>query len=145
MATGVTVPRPGPPRTTSPLREGLQRGMPLALFPGMLLALAILGPLQAAPPSRPRPPATSRPRRSSTCGSPWPARPSPPRRRPWTGRERSNSQRTPDLACLVQEVVNQPNWQGAGALVLIISGSGRRDVESWDKGGSGAPMLYVDY
>jgi len=64
---------------------------------------------------------------------------------PWTGRERSNSQRTPDLACLVQEVVNQPNWQGAGALVLIISGSGRRDVESWDKGGSGAPMLYVDY
>jgi len=64
---------------------------------------------------------------------------------PWTEGERSNRQFTPDLAPLVQEVVNQPDWQEAGALVLIISGSGRRDVESWDKGGSGAPMLYIEY
>jgi hypothetical protein len=64
---------------------------------------------------------------------------------PWTEGEWPSTQWTPDLVRLVQEVVNQPDWQEGGALVLIISGSGWRQIESWDAGGSGAPMLYVDY
>ncbi len=66
---------------------------------------------------------------------------------PWTvGNERSEKQRTPDLASLVQEVVNQPGWQEGNALVLIISGSGRRNAEPWGwASNSGAPMLYVEH
>jgi len=65
---------------------------------------------------------------------------------PWTvGGERSEKQRTPDLASLVQEVVNQPDWQEGNALVLIISGSGRRNAQSCDGGWSGTPMLYVEH
>jgi len=65
---------------------------------------------------------------------------------PWTvGGERSNKQRTADLSSLIQEVVNQPDWQEGNALVLIISGSGRRTVQSLDGGWSGTPMLYVEH
>jgi hypothetical protein len=64
---------------------------------------------------------------------------------PWTvPNERSQRQRTPDLSSLIQEVVNQPDWQKGNALVLVISGSGRRRAqphEDW----SGAPMLYVEH
>ena len=64
---------------------------------------------------------------------------------PWTVPcERSQRQRTPDLSSLIQEVVNQPDWQKGNALVLVISGSGRRRAqphEDW----SGAPMLYVEH
>jgi len=65
---------------------------------------------------------------------------------PWTvGGERSEKQRTPDLSSLIQEVVNQPDWQKGNSLVLIISGSGRRNAQSWDGSWSGAPMLYVEH
>ena len=61
------------------------------------------------------------------------------------GGERSEKQRTPDLSSLIQEVVDQPDWQKGNSLVLIISGSGRRSAESWDGGWSGTPMLYVEH
>jgi len=71
---------------------------------------------------------------------------------PWTvGDERSNKQRTPDLSSLIQEVVDQPDWQKGNALVLVISGSGSRNAQSWDGaaswygGWSGLPMLYVEH
>jgi hypothetical protein len=66
---------------------------------------------------------------------------------PWTvGGERSKRQRTPDLASVIQEVVNQPDWKKGNSLVLMISGSGRRKAESCDGGGwSGTPMLYVEH
>ena len=65
---------------------------------------------------------------------------------PWSvGGERSEKQRTPDLSSVIQEVVNQPDWQEGNAVVLIISGSGRRNAESWDGGWSGEPMLYVEH
>jgi hypothetical protein len=65
---------------------------------------------------------------------------------PWTaGGERSEKQRTPDLSPLIQEVVDQPDWKKGNALVLIISGSGRRNAQSCNGGWSGAPMLYVEH
>ncbi|UCE49605.1 MAG: PD40 domain-containing protein, partial [Phycisphaerales bacterium] len=65
---------------------------------------------------------------------------------PWTVKgERSEKQRTPDMSPLIQQVVDQSNWQEGNALVLIISGSGRRTAESWDGGWSGTPMLHVEY
>jgi len=64
---------------------------------------------------------------------------------PWTvPDERSQKQRTPDLSSLIQEVVNQPDWQKGNALVLIISGSGLRNAQSiW--GSWAVAMLYVEH
>ncbi len=65
---------------------------------------------------------------------------------PWTtGGERSEKQRTPDLSSLIQEVVDQPDWRKGNALVLIITGSGRRNAECWGGGWTGLPMLYVEH
>jgi len=65
---------------------------------------------------------------------------------PWTvPDERSRKQRTPDLSSLIQEVVNQPDWQKGNALVLIISGSGRRNAQSDWSNAAGCPTLYVEH
>jgi hypothetical protein len=65
---------------------------------------------------------------------------------PWTvDGERSEKQRTPDLSSLIQEVVDQPDWKKGNSLVLIISGSGQRYVQSCNGGWSGTPMLYVEH
>ena len=72
---------------------------------------------------------------------------------PWdvTG-ERSVRQRTPNLAALVHEVVNRPDWREGNALVLLISGSGRRVAMAYDDSASVfsaagawvAPRLYIE-
>ncbi len=59
--------------------------------------------------------------------------------------QRSEKQRTPDLSSLIQEVIAQPGWQEGNALVLIVTGSGKRCAESYDGDKDGAPMLYVEY
>jgi hypothetical protein len=43
-------------------------------------------------------------------------------------------QRTPDLSSVVQEVVNRPGWTNGNAMVIIITGSGKRAAESFDGG-----------
>ncbi len=63
---------------------------------------------------------------------------------PWVSLE---ARPTPDLSVLVEEVVALPNWQPGNALVLLISGSGsgERDVWSYDGGTRGwVPRLYVE-
>ncbi len=65
---------------------------------------------------------------------------------PWTTlNERGPKQRTPNLAAVVQEIVNRPMWSG-GALVLIISGSGsgKRVAAAFDGAGT-QPLLHVLY
>ena len=59
--------------------------------------------------------------------------------------ERSVKQRTPDLSSLIQEVVNQQDWQPGNALSLIIIGSGDRGAASYQSGQKSAPMLYTEY
>ena len=59
--------------------------------------------------------------------------------------EGSEKQRTPDLSSLIQEVIAQPGWQEGNALVLIVTGSGKRCAESYDGDKDGAPLLYVEY
>ncbi len=54
--------------------------------------------------------------------------------------ERSVRQRTPNLAALIHEVVNRPDWREGNALVLLISGSGRREAVSYDEG----PAVFKD-
>ena len=59
--------------------------------------------------------------------------------------ENSLRQRTPDLSGLIQEVIDRPDWRAGNALVLMISGSGRRVAVSYELAQARAPRLYVEY
>lgn len=52
-------------------------------------------------------------------------------------------QRTPDLAGVVQEVVNRSGWVSGNALAFVITGSGRRTAEAFE--GGAPPVLQVSY
>lgn len=55
------------------------------------------------------------------------------------------AQRTPNLAPILQEIVNRPGWAKWNALALIITGSGARTAKSFDGDASGAPVLHVEF
>jgi hypothetical protein len=55
------------------------------------------------------------------------------------------AQRTPDLATLVQQVVDQPQWAAGNAIAFMISGTGQRVATSWDKDPAGAASLHIEY
>jgi len=59
--------------------------------------------------------------------------------------EAGTDQRTPSLVEVIQEIVNRPGWTTGSALVIIVTGSGRRTAESYDGDASGAPLLHVEY
>ncbi|WHH58241.1 metallophosphoesterase [Petroclostridium sp. X23] len=55
-------------------------------------------------------------------------------------------QRTPNLAALVQEVVDMEGWNEGNAISFIFSGTGTRSAESYEGGGAAeAPTLHVVY
>jgi hypothetical protein len=53
--------------------------------------------------------------------------------------------RTPNLAPIVQEVVNRTGWATGSSLVLIITGTGERVARASDGDAAGAPLLHVEY
>jgi hypothetical protein len=55
------------------------------------------------------------------------------------------AQRTPDLAPVIQEIVNGTAWTSGNALVLVVTGSGRRTAASWDGRPAAAPLLHVEF
>ncbi len=62
---------------------------------------------------------------------------------PWTTVGAAGpDQRTPNLAPVLQEVVNRPGWASNNAIAVIITGSGRRTADSF-KGGL-PPILHVE-
>jgi hypothetical protein len=80
---------------------------------------------------------SSRPR--TTASVPW----SPVA---WTTvGEAGVDQRTPNLASIVQEIVNRSNWASNHALAFIVTGSGKREADSFDANASAAPVLYVEF
>ncbi|MEZ4663413.1 MAG: PKD domain-containing protein [Caldilineaceae bacterium] len=65
---------------------------------------------------------------------------------PWTiNGEAGVDQRTSDIAPVVQEIVNRPGWASGNAMVIIISGTGNRAVESFNGSAAGAPLLHIEY
>lgn len=54
-------------------------------------------------------------------------------------------QRTPNIAPVLQEIVNRSGWSSGNALAILISGNGRRVAESYDGVASAAPLLRVVY
>jgi hypothetical protein len=65
---------------------------------------------------------------------------SPP---PWTAGDAGPSQRTPDLAALLQEIVDRPGWTHHSSLGLIFSGTGHRTAESYESLPATAPRLHL--
>lgn len=63
----------------------------------------------------------------------------------WTkGAEAGKSQQTPDLAKLVQSIVDRADWQPGNSLAFVISGQGKR-IASASKGpSSDGPRLLLD-
>ncbi len=65
---------------------------------------------------------------------------------PWTMvGEAGSDQQTPDIASVIQEIVNRPGWSNGNSLAVIISGSGRRAAESFNGDAAGGPLLHVEY
>ena len=68
---------------------------------------------------------------------------SPP---PWTSvGEAGPGQRTPNIAAIVQEIIDRPGWRAGNGLVIIITGRGERVAESYDGDRDAAPLLHVEY
>ena len=55
------------------------------------------------------------------------------------------NQQTPDIASVIQEIVDLPGWASGNSLAIIISGTGERVAESYDGDSSAAPLLHVVY
>lgn len=53
-------------------------------------------------------------------------------------------QRTPNLKAVIQEIVNRPGWNPGNSLAIIVTGSGKRVVDSWEGWPVIAPLLHVD-
>jgi len=80
---------------------------------------------------------TTRP--TTTAVVPW----SPPA---WnTVGEQGSAQRTPNLASVVQEIVNRPGWVSGNSMVFIITGTGERVAYSYDGDRCGAAVLHIEY
>ena len=54
-------------------------------------------------------------------------------------------QKTPDLAAVIQEIVDRSGWTSGNSVVIIITGTGERVAESYNGEPNGAPLLHVEY
>ena len=54
-------------------------------------------------------------------------------------------QRTPDLAPVVQEIVDRTGWSNGNSLVIIVTGTGSRVAESFNGAAAAAALLRIEY
>lgn len=66
--------------------------------------------------------------------------------KPWlsVGAE-SSAQRTPNLASIVQEIVDRPDWSAGNSMAFLCRGSGSRVAKSYDGSPAAAPSLHLEY
>ncbi len=57
----------------------------------------------------------------------------------------SQKHQTPDLTAIIQEIVDRDGWRPGNAMAFIISGTGRRVVESYNGESSNAPLLHIEW
>ncbi|MCB0065327.1 MAG: DUF4331 domain-containing protein [Caldilineaceae bacterium] len=57
----------------------------------------------------------------------------------------SESYWTPNLAEIVQEVVNRDGWSESSYIAILVEGDGLRQAFSYDGAPDAAPLLYVEY
>jgi hypothetical protein len=54
-------------------------------------------------------------------------------------------QQTPNIAPIVQEIVNRQGWVAGNSIVILFDGSGKRVAESFDGDAAGAAQLHLEY
>ena len=59
--------------------------------------------------------------------------------------EASAAQQTPNLASVLQEVIDRPGWIEGTAVAFLITGTGHRTAESFDKSGGTPARLIVTF
>jgi hypothetical protein len=65
---------------------------------------------------------------------------------PWQQQQTTAAQRTPNLAAVVQEVVDTPGWKTGNSIAIIFTGSGgRREAESHNGNPARAALLELSY
>lgn len=65
---------------------------------------------------------------------------------PWTTIGAAGpEQRTPDIAAVIQEIIDRPGWTSGNSLAVTVDGTGKRVAESYDGVPSAAPLLHVEY
>ena len=57
--------------------------------------------------------------------------------------EAGPDQRTPDIASIIQEIVNRTGWLSGNSLAIIFNGTGERTAESFE--GGKAPLLHIKF
>jgi len=55
------------------------------------------------------------------------------------------TQETPDLSPVLQEIVDRGGWSAGNAMVLLVTGTGRRVAESYEGSAAGAALLHLEY
>jgi len=64
----------------------------------------------------------------------------------WLNRsEASLGQRTPDIAEVLQAVIELGDWAQGNSMVIIITGDGTRVAEAYDGVASAAPLLHIEF
>ncbi len=65
---------------------------------------------------------------------------------PWTTTEETGAgRRTPNLAKIIQEIVDRSGWKSGNNIALIISGSGTRTAASFNGAAGRAAQLHIDF
>ena len=54
-------------------------------------------------------------------------------------------QRTPEIAPIIQEIINRPDWVNGNSLVIVIRGGGERTAEAYNGVASAAPLLHLEF
>ena len=57
----------------------------------------------------------------------------------------SAEQRTANIKTIVQSIMNQSKWKQGNPITIFMSGTGTREVESFDGDAPKAPMLVIEY
>lgn len=63
----------------------------------------------------------------------------------WTAGDAGVAQATPNIATIIQQIVNRPGWSAGNAIALVISGGGRRVADTFDGRPGDAALLRVEF
>ncbi len=64
---------------------------------------------------------------------------------PWTAGAQGLAERTPDLAAIVQEIVNRSGWSALNDMAFLLTGTGTRTADSYEYNPASAPLLHIEY
>ncbi len=59
--------------------------------------------------------------------------------------EAGKDQTTPDLASLIQQLINKSDWASGGSMVFTLAGTGTREAEAYDGSPDSAPRLVIQF